>query len=327
MKLLMLGEVRNNCGSIDAFRGYANAARRLGLPLTVTDVRRMTVERLTTLSTKVDYVLCVVEHSLSGHYRCLVESVPFAKRILIDVDINCTLGEAPLKTFLSSGFALILQPITAAGSAGVISYPFYGYEPSREMVRRVGKSYDLLYVGNNWFRWNEISSIVNECLVHRPFLHPRIGLCGKWWAGSRPSKIAYAIKTDQDFIRSNGITIMPAVPHSQVIPQMSLGRINAVLQRDIFRKALVVTPRLFETLAADTLPLFCAPEESLCVLYGSMAKALLPHRRGGFGRRFRDMLRRPDHYRNIRDQLRHVARMSHSYDRRVTDLANLLRHR
>lgn len=122
-----------------------------------------------------------------------------------------------------------------------------------------------------------------------------------WWVDSPLREAAYY--TDPSYLRRLEVEIMPPVPVRQVITSMSRGVFNPVLVRPIFNHLRIVNPRLFETPAANTIPLFGLPPEYVQEIYGEQALELVLG--DNASEKIADLLRRPRAL--CRDRERHPA--------------------
>jgi hypothetical protein len=115
---------------------------------------------------------------------------------------------------------------------------------------------------------------------------------------------------------------MPSVPFSQVVDSMSRGVFNPVLLRPTFRKMQFVNPRMFETPAANTIPLFDLDKTQVREIYGEEALQLVLDE--GAEDRIRDLVQRPERYQEIvRGMRTHLAR-EHSTTVRVQQLIEIV---
>ena len=62
--------------------------------------------------------------------------------------------------------------------------------------------------------------------------------------------------SDSDYLRKLGVEVMLPIPFSQVIGWMNKAVFNPVLLRPTFDRLRLSDPRMFETAAANTIPLF-----------------------------------------------------------------------
>lgn len=113
----------------------------------------------------------------------------------------------------------------------------------------------------------------------------------------------------------------PPVQFDQVIECMGLGVFVPVLARPIFNHFRNVTPRLFETAAANAIPLFNLDAEYVAEIYGPDAVELVLGEDGS--EQIADILRRPSKYAEIvREMRRHLAER-HSFTARVQELVDI----
>src|SRR5260370_8797182 len=100
---------------------------------------------------------------------------------------------------------------------------------------------------------------------------------------------------------------------------MSKGFFNPVPPRPLSNRLRIVNPRLFETPAANTIPLFGLDDEYVRQLYGDEAAELaLP--REDPGRRIEEVMRRPERFARIVKGLRRHLADRHSYGCRRLEL-------
>jgi hypothetical protein len=85
-----------------------------------------------------------------------------------------------------------------------------------------------------------------------------------------------------------------------------------------------VNPRLFETLAANTIPLFALDEAYVKEIYGQAGAELVLGEDPS--RLIVDVLERPHHYAAVVTELRRHLAERHSFIARVTELIDLVRN-
>ena len=91
-------------------------------------------------------------------------------------------------------------------------------------------------------------------------------------------------------------------PSQQVIDWMSKGILSPVIYRPLFSHLRFVTCRTFETLAANTIPLFGLDTEYVREIYGEPAVELvLPNDLAAAQQKVADIVDRPEHYAQNRD--------------------------
>jgi hypothetical protein len=183
----------------------------------------------------------------------------------------------------------------------------------------------MVYVGNTKFRWRSMSRLLRAVEPVRGRMG-RIALVGEGWAGPIPAKGANMqnFYCDARYLKRLGVEPMPPVPFSRVFETMSRAVFNPVLYRPLFERLGIVTCRMFETLAAGTIPLFLLDEGYVRELYGDRAMELVlggeqPHEK------VLDMLARPSHYAEIVREIRQGLARRHSPERRFAELLEIIR--
>jgi hypothetical protein len=221
----------------------------------------------------------------------------------------------------------ICQPTFHPFRQKVFPFLFYSYNPKWEVpLGQTGQEFGMLYVGNSKFRWQAMARVLRAT---QPIRHKlgRIGVVGHGW-DSVPSwaaflKLENAYYTDTEYIRKLEVETCPPVPFNHVIQWMSKARFNPVLSRPTFVRMRFVTPRFFETPAANTLPLFNVDSTHVSEIYGEAALELMlpevnPHEK------ILDMLDRPEYYMHIVHGIRrHLAR-HHSQQQRLKELIQII---
>jgi hypothetical protein len=140
------------------------------------------------------------------------------------------------------------------------------------------------------------------------------------WAEAMGLEPAY--RNEAEKFRKLRIRIEPPVPYTDVVGAMSAGRINIFTQRPFLAHARHLTLRYFEEFCADTIPLLMLDRRLAEAVYGPAARELtLP---GRVAEKILDALRRPDHYRDVVEDVRRHLLAQHSYRRRVEELVTAL---
>jgi hypothetical protein len=221
----------------------------------------------------------------------------------------------------------ICQPTFHPLRRKVRPFLFYSYNPRWELpLSHTGKEFGMVYVGHSKFRW---PAMVRVLTATEPIRHRlgRIGVVGHGWDAQPPwaafLKLENAYYTDTGYIRKLGVETLPPIPFQQVIQWMSKAHFNPVLSRPTFVRMRIVTPRYFETLAANTLPLFNLDDAYVKEIYGEAALELvLPETNAH--EKILDMMDRPDHYgRIVQDMRRHLA-AHHSQQQRLKELIKII---
>jgi hypothetical protein len=271
----------------------------------------------------------------------LVSRVPRRRRVILDGDGNYNdlvrvgadynhKGEEERRAWEEVCDSLtdkVCQPTLHPLRPNVRTFLFYCYDPGWEVpLGSRAKDYAMLYVGHSKFRWGPMARVLRAVEPARDRLG-RLGVVGHgWdapppWAG--PMQMGDAYYTDVEYLKRLGVELLPPVPFGQVVAWMSKATFNPVISRPTFNRMRLVTPRFFETPAADTVPLFGLDEAYVAEIYGEAALELVLPAEGGDAKVL-DLLRRPDHYagvvRGVRD---HLAR-KHSQAARLAELVEII---
>jgi hypothetical protein len=221
----------------------------------------------------------------------------------------------------------ILQPTLTPLKPDVRPFLFHGYDPAWEHPLEFNakpKPYGIVYVGGNWFRWQALKRVLEAVEPIRTAVGQMM-IAGEgwqelpWWL-DQPLRDD-ACFTDPDYLRELGVELRPPVPIEAVVSTMSLGVLNPVLVRPIFNHLRIVTPRVFETAAANTIPLFNLEAEYVAEIYGPAAVELVLGEDGS--EQIADILRRPSHFAEIVRELRRHLAERHSFTARVQELVNI----
>ena len=189
-----------------------------------------------------------------------------------------------------------------------------------------GKEFDMMYVGHSKFRWRPMLRVLRAIEPVREKLG-RLGLLGYgWdspphWANSMQLEQAYF--ADSSYLSRLGIEALPPVHFEKVIQWMSKARFNPVLLRALFGQLRIVTPRLFETVAADTIPLFVLDPAHVREIYGEQALELtLPDQSPS--EKVLDIARHPERYRDTVMGIRDHLGKHHSHAARLRRLIEII---
>jgi hypothetical protein len=222
----------------------------------------------------------------------------------------------------------IFQPTYRPLRPNVRTFLFHAYDPSWERPLVFDhKDYGMIYVGNNWFRWNALHRVIRAVEPIRQKVG-RIALVGQdwaampWWVPSPLREQAYF--TDPDYLRRLGIELRDPIPVEQVIPTMGTAVFNPVLLRPLFEHLGLVTCRTFETPAASTIPLFAQNADYLAPIYGERATELLLRDDEAASDQILDLLQRPTAYAEIVSDIRHYLAEKHSYAVRLQELVRII---
>jgi hypothetical protein len=218
----------------------------------------------------------------------------------------------------------ILQPCLGSLPPGAQRFLFYSAIPQQPPTSTTDseKLYDLAFVGNNWCRWHDMSWLSKGLAPVRSELG-RIAVFGSWWDGSLPNaevrpEVLKFLYSDPNFLNAHGVETYPAVPYADVEQTMGRSRLHPVFVRPALNALGLVTPRMFETFMADTVPVLPPYFKHALTLYGKEVEPLyLGYRPGEI---VLDIL---SHYSDYVGLARDIAAKlvkEHSYDRRLEEL-------
>ena len=221
----------------------------------------------------------------------------------------------------------ICQPTLQPLRRNVRTFLFYSYNPHWEVpLAHGGKEFGMLYVGHSKFRWRAMERVLRAAEPIRDQVG-RIGVVGHGWDAlppwAAPMKMEDAYYTDTEYLRKLQVEALPPIPFQQVIQWMSKAKFNPILSRPTFVRMRIVTPRFFETPAADTFPLFNLDDAYANEIYGKAALELVlpemnPHEK------IADMLDRPEHYAGIVHRIRGRLAAEHSQQQRLKELIRII---
>lgn len=277
-----------------------------------------------------------------GHVNVvkLVSKVPRQRRLIIDNDgmyndlikidgdythLNAATSRARIE--LCDALAdKIFQPTFHPLRRNVGTFLFHGYDPAWDVPLDFrAKEYGMVYVGSNWFRWRALRRVLHAVEPIRSQVG-RIGLVGHDW-GKTPYWVESPLRedayyTDAAYLHGLNVEIMPPVPVEKVIATMSRGIVNPVLVRPTFNHLRLANPRLFETPAANTIPLFDLDEEYVREIYGEPAVKLVLKENAS--EQILDVLSRPGRYVEIVKDIRQHLAEKHSYVARLQELIEIV---
>lgn len=221
----------------------------------------------------------------------------------------------------------IFQPTLHPLRPNVYSFLFHGYDPAWGVpLDSSSKEYGMVYVGSNWFRWRAMRHVLDAIEPIRGHIG-RIVLVGHNWEapprGANTPLREAAYFTDLAYLRNLGVELMPPVPIEAVITTMSKGIFSPVLVRPLFNHLRLVNPRLFETPAANTIPLFVLDSGYVEEIYGPQALELVLC--DDASKKIEDILLRSEYYADIVRGMRRHLEEKHSYEVRVQELIEIVK--
>jgi hypothetical protein len=271
----------------------------------------------------------------------ILTKVPRRRRVIIDGDGNYNdilrVGddynhpdEAGCRRWIEACDSVsdkICQPTLHPLRPNVIPFLFYAYNPSWERPVDFGsREFDMIYVGHSKFRWKPMLRVLGGIGPVRANLG-RIGLVGygwdtpPWWSVSTLLEEAYF--SDVSELERLNISLLPPVTFERVIDWMSRARFNPVLLRSLFGYLGIVTPRIFETVAANTIPLFVLDPMHVSAIYGERGlELILPEENPQ--EKILDIVHHPERYRDaVMGMRRHLAE-KHSHAARLRRLIEII---
>jgi hypothetical protein len=353
MRLVFVYWAFEDQGSGLVIQGYTEAARALGHEVAVYGCWRLgehnpTIPLNWTLDlASADAVVFIFEWTTAlkpgDHldWVRLVGQVPRERRVIIDGDGNYNdpftfdgdynhRDAESARRWIETCDSLsdkICQPTLHPLRSNVRPFLFYAYQPRWERpLDGQKKDFDAVYVGHSKFRWRAMSRVLQAI---EPVRHQlgRIALVGHgwdappWWAEKLQLEDAYSSDTSR--LKDLKVEALPAVRFEGVIDWMSRARFNPVLLRPSFQHLRFVTPRLFETFAADTIPLLLLDKAHAQEIYGEEALELvLPE--ADAHEKILDIVRRPAHYAGVVRAVRQHLVAKHSHTERLRQLLEII---
>jgi hypothetical protein len=220
----------------------------------------------------------------------------------------------------------ICQPTFHPLRPNVRPFLFYAYNPGWEVPLDFnGKDYTMIYVGHSKFRWYPMEQVLRAIEPIRNRVG-RICLVGHGWDAPPCWAMAMRIEgmytSDTAYLQKLNVERMSAVPFGWVIEWMSKGLFNPVLLRPTFNQLRLVNPRMFETPAANTIPLFVLDATQVREIYGEHAQELILSDDGS--EQLLDMVERPARYRETVMSMRAHLAEHHSHMTRLKELIEII---
>lgn len=347
MRLIFVGCALDHQGNAQDIYNYIQVAKKIGHEV-VLYAPEHTQSWLTCSSDveSADAVIFIAQTNMYLHYGGylnlvrLLSQVPRERRVVIDCDgkYNYPIrvkGDYNHLDAVSSQHWLeicdsltdkIFQPTRHPLPSHVGSFFFHAYNPQWEVpLDFSAQKYDLVYLGNNCFRWQPLYRILRSIEPVRNRLG-RIGLVSPSWnsqarcADLPLSEVAY--DTDPVSLKAMDIEVMPPTPFTEAISSMSQAIANLVLNRPLFDHLQFVSCHTFETPAANTIPLFAQEATFVQEIYGERAIELLLGTDAE--QKILDVLARPEFYADIVREIRHHLAQHHSYESRLKELVEIV---
>jgi len=350
MNILFVMEHRGNAGNTHAIANYMRVGQELGHNIAFFGPPQpnMTDVRFSTDPKAFDRTVYLFESKLYRVNRLqevgLLATIPRHHRYILDADARYNplvvvdgydqnyRSEDERTEWLQFYNALtdqILKPTLApSDDPRVTTLPFFGFDPDLVLSPEASppKTYDILHVGHNWWRWKEVSGELLPAFERIRDQVGEIGFLGLWWDGvpewAAAEGLEPAFRLEAEAFRRLQIRTKPPVPYQEVIRAMSTGRINIFTQRPVLAHLKHLTGRYFEEFCADTIPLLMLEPDLAEAVYGPAGRELtLP---GRVAEKLLDALQRPNHYQEIVAEVRQHLATHHLYRHRVEELVAAL---
>jgi hypothetical protein len=170
---------------------------------------------------------------------------------------------------------IILQPSLGAPAPGTEPFLYFGIDTHRQRPPcGESKQFDIVYVGNNWYRWQDMVWFVNAWSRVRDRV-ARMAVFGQWWTGDPAPGCEPQTYSHPTFLADSGVDTFPPAPFDDVELTMGRGRLSPIFIRPVLRAMELATPRMFETFAADTVPILPPYFGYARALFGEAVQPLL----------------------------------------------------
>jgi hypothetical protein len=348
MKLMFVYYAFEDQGSGLVIQGYTEAAKKFGHEVVVYGRPHPTIRLNYSLDVgAADAVIFIFEWTTQLRYEDqldllrLVGKIPRERRVILDGDGNYNdvvriaddynhRDAAASRRWIEICDSLsdkICQPTLHPRCGNVRPFLFYAYNPAWAVpLEFSAKEFGMIYVGHCKFRWRPMHQVLQAIEPVRGQVG-RIALVGvgwdslPWWAA--PMHLVDTYFSDAAYLAKLGVEVLPPVPFEQVVGWMSKGIFNPVISRPTFDHLRLVTPRLFETPAANTLPLFGLEKAHVQEIYGEQAlELLLPDNNSH--EKILDMVSRPEHYQSVIMGIRQHLTEKHSHAVRLQELIEIV---
>lgn len=299
-RLLFAGDFHWNAGSSHMIAEYARAALTVGCEVAVsTELSRLDdqvadhLPMVDDVSWATHLVLVFEGRQFLDERRLnLCETIPRSRRIVLDPDAHWgphvvdgpdqsggPYGHTHWQELYRQLSDLVLQPrIGAPLPPGAQFFSYFGMPAP---YRRPGPApdaselpYQLQYIGANWWRWQALTAIVEAAAAAHPPL-TRMRVCGRWWAGDPHPDHRTATTNVPGWLDRRSVEVTGPVPFGQLVAEMSKAAITPVLVRPLLARQGLLTPRMFETLAAGTMPALPPELSYTTALYGDEIEPFL----------------------------------------------------
>ena len=340
-KVAFVANFQYNCGSSNTILGYYQAGKKLGYDIRVSEfgyidnIIRSTVP-VANRQWQPDLFVIVYE-SYPFLSKMDIEQIqnfiPRKKRVLVDPDGKYL---PPLSTendtshptkdsykywsnLYDSLSDVILLPFLKGNVSrdNVHSFLYFGIDNTFSDFNKIKKDFDLVYVGNNWYRWKDIVALISGISSIRKLVK-NVALVGMYWDGKAKKGNEKATYSNFEYLKKNNIKIYKSAAYGQVEKTMSKGLLNPVFVRPILNKLNLITPRMFETFAANTIPLLPNYFKNAPHLYGVGVEKLFLS--DNPAERIVTIFKNYNKYKELVLKIRNKITSRHSYETRLKEL-------
>lgn len=340
MRIVFCGNFQQASGSSQVVYNYFRAGASRGIEICISDlgpVEPIVANHIPVChgTGNADALVIVLESSrFISEYDLahIEETVPRDRRIVVDADgrFNNLIQLKNDSNHASSESAIewrdhmlamsdkIVQPrLSTNTSDRVGSFLYFGYEDSDISYDSSNWKFDVQYIGNNWYRWEDIVGILSAIDEIRHIVR-EVAIVGQGWDGTALFGRVEAGIADPELLQSLNVNVNPPVPFGQVVEAMSHSKFSPIFVRPILRHMNFATPRMFETLAANTYPLLPPYLSYTDSLYGVHIHDFIYHE--GVAVKIIEILDNPSYYQELLRDIRHGLSSLHSYDSRLREL-------
>lgn len=341
IRLLVVGEFAYSSGSSNIVREYVRAGPSAGFDVRIAaslghSDRRVRAELPHELDAGwATHALVIYEGRPfldEPALASLERAVPRARRAVVDCDGHYSplvrvegddnawpCGQAAWRAAIEAAGELILQPAIGQPSAGTVRWPYFGMPPSPPGRDAARKRLTMQYVGNNWFRAKALVAVF--ATVRDALPSARLQVRGRGWDGASLPGLEHGTYADPAELRALGIRVARPAPFGRVAETMSQSVLAPVLLRPVLSKLGLLTPRMFETAAARTIPVYTEADPIVATLYadgGALCLGANP------AARLREILAAIPRFEGIAAELRERLAGEYGYEANLRGLRSFL---
>jgi hypothetical protein len=344
LRILFVGCFRYNSGSSHALLGYARAAKRQNYDLRVSSLGVLDQPirekvRVADRDWTPDLMVLVFESEqflTVEDIRRIEQAIPRKRRLIIDPDgkfsdtvqagSDTNHPSANSWTFWNELYQqlsdTILQPCLGPVEPPVRRFLYFGIDANRPQLQQSGnKIFDLIYVGNNWYRWHDFVWLLGKIEQIRSQLG-RIAVFGKHWFNDPEPGFEEHTYSDPGFLQRHRVEAYGSVPFDEVELNMGKGKLHPIFVRPVLNKMNLVTPRMFETFGTNTVPILPDYFQHARVLYGPEVAPL--YLTENPSKAISAIMDKYPEYQSLTREIGNKLKRKHSYDIRLAELLNYL---